>query len=67
MDLFHLYQQLTTYGNFYPTTHMVNDSDGYVEWTEQNFDYVRYNPRKEIISNKRNLHSLAHKNIIILF
>jgi len=48
MDLFHLYQQLTTYGNFYPTTYRVKDSDGYVEWTEQNFDYVRYNPRKDI-------------------
>ena len=48
LELLPYYNQLTTYGNFYKTTHRLDNCDDYVSWTEQNFDYVRYNPRKDI-------------------
>ena len=48
MSDFDFYQLLTTYGNFYPTRHRVEKTEDFVEWTEQNFEYVRYNPRKDV-------------------
>lgn len=43
-----LYHNLTVYGDFYPTTHHLDNSKDFVDWTENNFSYVRYNPRKDI-------------------
>ena len=43
-----LYQNLTAYGTMYETRYTMSNVDKFVDWTEENFDYVRYNPRKEI-------------------
>jgi hypothetical protein len=43
-----LYQYLTAYGSVYATRHKVAQPDAYVKWTEENFQYVRYNPKKPI-------------------
>lgn len=43
-----LYQYLTVYGSVYSTTHYLQKYDDFVSWTEENFKYVRYNPRKQI-------------------
>jgi hypothetical protein len=43
-----LYSNLTVYGNVYPTKIRLPDPDKFVQWTEENFTYVKYNPRKEI-------------------
>lgn len=43
-----LYNTLTTYGSYYPTKHSISDPNAFVKWTEKNFDYVKYNPRKDI-------------------
>ena len=43
-----LYQNLTAYGTVYETRYTMSNVDKFVDWTEENFDYVRYNPRKEI-------------------
>lgn len=43
-----LYTHLTVYGNVYPTNHRLPRSDDFVKWTEENFKYVHYNPRKDI-------------------
>lgn len=43
-----LYNNLTAYGHFCPTKLMMHDPQKFVDWTEQNFTYVRYNPRKPI-------------------
>lgn len=40
-----LYQYLTTYGSVYETGMFLNDPKKFVDWTEENFEYVRYNPR----------------------
>lgn len=43
-----LYNHLTVFGSFYATTHKMQDTRKFVKWTEEKFQYVRYNPRKEI-------------------
>lgn len=43
-----LYNHLTVYGSVYETTHRLADTDKFVNWTEENFNYVKYNPRKDI-------------------
>lgn len=43
-----LYQYLSAYGNVYETRHKLNDPSKFVKWTEENFTYVKYNPRKFI-------------------
>ena len=43
-----LYQYLTVYGSVYSTIHKLFDYEYYVDWTEKNFNYVKYNPRKKI-------------------
>ena len=43
-----LYNYLTVYGTSYETTHKLNNPKKFVQWTEDNFEYVRYNPRKDI-------------------
>lgn len=42
------YTMLTQYGNFYALNLHLNDPEGFVKWTEEQFEYVRYNPRKNI-------------------
>lgn len=44
-----LYTYLTAYGSVYQTRHRMDVPESYVKWTEENFDYVRYNPRKDIL------------------
>jgi len=44
-NFLHLYQNLTAYGNVYPLKHKMEDTHKLVNWTEDNFEYVRYNPR----------------------
>lgn len=43
-----LYHNLTVYGDVYETTHRLKNPKNFVNWTEENFEYVRYNPRKDI-------------------
>jgi len=43
-----LYNHLTVYGSVYETTHRLIDTDKFVDWTEEKFTYVKYNPRKDI-------------------
>ena len=43
-----LYRDLTTFGSQYPLVLNMFDSEEFIEWTEKNFTYVRYNPRKEV-------------------
>ena len=43
-----LYSTLTTYGDQILLSPNLHDTDGFVEWTEENFEYVRYNPRKNV-------------------
>jgi len=43
-----LYNYLTVYGSVYDTNHFLPQSEKFVAWTEENFDYVHYNPRKDI-------------------
>lgn len=42
------YHFLTAYGTVYETRFRLQDPSAYVKWTEKNFEYVRYNPRKDI-------------------
>lgn len=39
---------LTAYGSCYELAKVFPDSDEFVNWTEKNFQYVQYNPRKNI-------------------
>jgi len=41
-----LYRDLTTLGSHYALALRMKDSPAYVDWTEHNFKYVQYNPRK---------------------
>ena len=41
-----LYNHLTVYGTVVETSHKLTNTDKFVAWTEENFDYVKYNPRK---------------------
>jgi hypothetical protein len=43
-----LYNYLTVYGTSYETTHKLNNPKKFVQWTEDNFEYVKYNPRKDV-------------------
>ena len=43
-----LYNHLTVYGSVYDTNYFLPQSENFVAWTEENFDYVHYNPRKDI-------------------
>ena len=43
-----LYNHLTAYGTVIETSFRLNNPSAYVQWTEENFDYVRYNPRKDV-------------------
>jgi hypothetical protein len=42
-----LFTQLTTFGDQIPLKQSIN-SENFVKWTEDNFEYQRYNPRKAI-------------------
>ena len=42
-----LYRDLSTLGTKYALNLKMNDTVKFIEWTEQNFDYVKYNPRKD--------------------
>ena len=48
ISLFDLYNSLSNYGDVYQTKHRMRDYNDFINWTEENFDYVRYNPRKKI-------------------
>ena len=43
-----LYNCLTAYGTVYNTRHKLKNPQRFVDWTEENFEYVKYNPRKDI-------------------
>lgn len=43
-----LYSYLSIYGSVYPTNHFLPQTEKFVAWTEENFEYVHYNPRKDI-------------------
>ena len=43
-----LYNYLTLYGAVSQTKYKLQDTQKFVKWTEENFTYVKYNPRKEI-------------------
>lgn len=43
-----LYQQLTAYGSIYQTSFKLPKPHDFVKWTEDNFNYLQYNPRKNI-------------------
>ena len=43
-----LYSNLATYGSVYQTSHYMDDTKGFVKWSEENFEYVKYNPRKDV-------------------
>lgn len=42
------YLTLAGYGDFIATTLLIKDSRAVVDWTEENFEYVKYNPRRGI-------------------
>ena len=42
-----LYASLLSYGNVYPSNNLMNAND-FLDWTLDNFNYVRYNPDKDI-------------------
>jgi len=48
MDRLDLYNQLTVFGSVYQTKHRMRDYNDFVNWTEDNYDYVLYNPRKKV-------------------
>lgn len=43
-----LYHYLNVYGSVVQTEHKLKNCNEYIDWTEQNFQYVKYNPRKKI-------------------
>jgi hypothetical protein len=43
-----LYNYLTMYGSVSQTKHRMENPKEFVDWTEKNFTYVQYNPRKNI-------------------
>lgn len=43
-----LYNYLTLYGSISQTKHKITNTMKFIRWTEENFDYVKYNPRKNI-------------------
>lgn len=46
--MINLYSVLTAYGTVYEINSTMNNTKGFVDWTEENFEYVKYNPRKDI-------------------
>lgn len=46
MDKFYLYSKLVAYGNVHELDIKIESPDKFVKWTEDNFNYVQYNPRK---------------------
>jgi len=50
LDTFTIYQKLSAYGSVYELNIKIKSPDKFVKWTEDNFNYVQYNPRK---SNNR--------------
>jgi len=46
--LTNLYSILTQYGSHIMLKNKLKDSEDFVKWTEENFNYVRYNPRKNV-------------------
>jgi len=61
-EKFSMLTSLTQLGDVYATTHKFKDSEKFVRWTEENFDYVRYNPRKKVERYGLSITSL-HGNI----
>jgi len=47
-EKFQLYNHLSQYGNVYSLKLYLKDSKSFVDWTEENFKYVKYNPRKKV-------------------
>ena len=45
---FELYSALSEYGDVFELRHNLYQPDRFVQWTEDNFEYVRYNPRKDV-------------------
>lgn len=43
-----LYTKLTNFGSMIMLRNELEDPQGFVNWTEQNFEYVKYNPRKNV-------------------
>jgi len=43
-----LYQRLTAYGAVYEINLCMSNAEEFIGWTEHNFEYVQYNPRKPI-------------------
>lgn len=43
-----LYQRITCYGDLYKLKPVFKNPNNFVDFTENNFDYVAYNPRKPI-------------------
>ena len=43
-----LYNIITAYGTVMPTKLRMTDTNNFINWTEENFEYVKYNPRKDI-------------------
>lgn len=48
IDKFDFYNRLSIYGDVFQTNHRMKDCNEFVDWTEENFDYVLYNPRKKV-------------------
>tara|TARA_B100000925_G_C21976170_1_gene460233 strand:- start:95 stop:751 length:657 start_codon:yes stop_codon:yes gene_type:complete len=42
------YLTLTAFGNHFELKQTFNDNRKFIQWTEDNFEYVRYNPRKNV-------------------
>ena len=53
-----LYSALTQYGTVFATSLEMHNPRQFVEWTEENYDYVQYNPRKPISRSGLSLTSL---------
>jgi hypothetical protein len=53
-----LYSAITQYGTVFATNLCMQDPHKFVDWTEDNFDYVQYNPRKAIARKGLSLTSL---------
>ena len=45
---FELYTALSEYGDVFEMKKDFYKPDEFVKWTEENFEYVRYNPRKDV-------------------
>lgn len=43
-----LYTMILNYGDQILLRNLLEDPEEFVEWTEENFNYVRYNPRKNV-------------------